>query len=155
VLFNFNRCGMIVVDNTNEDAVFEAAMEAGADDVEPVAPEEDGQPSTSYKVRGWLPDSAALQCRELLLDWNSRSERGPGPWIEQKQGGRATGRRVRPRLPHHVISGPSLTSTSYTWAIRDPTSPCGCWCTYGPRDRQAAGPSPGMAYSLPHLNLRY
>ncbi|GLC47402.1 hypothetical protein PLESTB_001960000 [Pleodorina starrii] len=50
VLFNFNRCGMIVVDRTTEDAVFEAAMEAGAEDVEPVSPEEDGQPSTSYKV---------------------------------------------------------------------------------------------------------
>ncbi|GIM09916.1 hypothetical protein Vretimale_13713, partial [Volvox reticuliferus] len=50
VMFNFTRCGMIVVDNTTEDAVFEAAMEAGADDVEPVAAEEDGQPSTSYKV---------------------------------------------------------------------------------------------------------
>ncbi|GLI68298.1 hypothetical protein VaNZ11_012659 [Volvox africanus] len=50
VMFNFTRCGMIVVDNTTEDAVFEAAMEAGADDVEPVPTEEDGQPSTSYKV---------------------------------------------------------------------------------------------------------
>ena len=50
VLFNFQRCGMIVVDGTTEDAVFEAAMEAGAEDVEPVPPEEDGAPSTSYKV---------------------------------------------------------------------------------------------------------
>ncbi|PNW86836.1 hypothetical protein CHLRE_02g097550v5 [Chlamydomonas reinhardtii] len=50
VLFNFQRCGMIVVDGTTEDAVFEAAMEAGAEDVEPVPPEEDGAPSTSYKL---------------------------------------------------------------------------------------------------------
>ncbi|KXZ44773.1 hypothetical protein GPECTOR_62g888 [Gonium pectorale] len=50
VMFNFSRCGCIVVDGTNEDAVFEAAMEAGADDVEPVPAEEEGAASTSYKV---------------------------------------------------------------------------------------------------------
>lgn len=51
VLFNFARCGLIVVDNTSEDAVFEAAMDAGAEDIQPVvAADEDGQPSSSYKV---------------------------------------------------------------------------------------------------------
>jgi hypothetical protein len=43
----------VVVDDTNEEAVFEAAMEAGAEDIAPVLDEE-GAPTTSYKVRlGW------------------------------------------------------------------------------------------------------
>eukprot|EP00199_Chlamydomonas_sp_CCMP681_P005403 CAMPEP_0119104784 /NCGR_PEP_ID=MMETSP1180-20130426/2909_1 /TAXON_ID=3052 ORGANISM="Chlamydomonas cf sp, Strain CCMP681" /NCGR_SAMPLE_ID=MMETSP1180 /ASSEMBLY_ACC=CAM_ASM_000741 /LENGTH=260 /DNA_ID=CAMNT_0007089625 /DNA_START=155 /DNA_END=938 /DNA_ORIENTATION=+ len=50
VMFTFQRAGQILVTNTTEDAVFEAAMEAGADDVVGVHPEEEGQPSTSYKV---------------------------------------------------------------------------------------------------------
>lgn len=52
MLFNFSRCGMIVLDGADEDKAFEAAMEAGGEDVVPVPPEEDGAPSTSYKVRG-------------------------------------------------------------------------------------------------------
>lgn len=38
-----------MVDNTSEEAIFEAAMEAGADDIQP-ATDEDGNPTTSYKV---------------------------------------------------------------------------------------------------------
>lgn len=51
VLFNFQRVGAILVDKTTEDAVFEAAMEAGADDVAPMPEDEDGNPSSSYRVR--------------------------------------------------------------------------------------------------------
>ncbi|KAJ9511811.1 hypothetical protein QJQ45_022668, partial [Haematococcus lacustris] len=50
VQFNFTRSGMVLVEDTAEDAVFEAAMEAGADDVVAVPPEEEGAPSTSFKV---------------------------------------------------------------------------------------------------------
>ena len=39
----------VLVDNTNEEAIFEAAMEAGADDIQPVNDDE-GNPTTSYKV---------------------------------------------------------------------------------------------------------
>ena len=49
VMFNFMRQGQIIVDNTDEDAVFEAAMEAGAEDIQPVM-DDDGAPTTSYKV---------------------------------------------------------------------------------------------------------
>jgi transcriptional/translational regulatory protein YebC/TACO1 len=48
----------IVVESTSEDAVFEAAMEAGADDVVPV-PAEDELGPTSYKVGAtwsWVHD---------------------------------------------------------------------------------------------------
>eukprot|EP00197_Chlamydomonas_leiostraca_P013594 CAMPEP_0202859040 /NCGR_PEP_ID=MMETSP1391-20130828/1330_1 /ASSEMBLY_ACC=CAM_ASM_000867 /TAXON_ID=1034604 /ORGANISM="Chlamydomonas leiostraca, Strain SAG 11-49" /LENGTH=269 /DNA_ID=CAMNT_0049538041 /DNA_START=62 /DNA_END=871 /DNA_ORIENTATION=- len=50
VMFLFTRAGQVLVENSTEDAVFEAAMEAGADDVAPGPPGEDGGPSTSYKV---------------------------------------------------------------------------------------------------------
>jgi hypothetical protein len=40
----------VIVDNTSEEAVFEAAMEAGADDIGPVT-DDDGNPTTSYRVR--------------------------------------------------------------------------------------------------------
>jgi hypothetical protein len=49
VMFNFQRQGLLVIDESDEDAVFEAAMEAGADDIQPVF-DEDGQPTTSFKV---------------------------------------------------------------------------------------------------------
>ena len=52
VMFNFARCGVIVVDDTSEDAVYEAAMDAGAEDIQPAAEDEDGTPSTSYRVGG-------------------------------------------------------------------------------------------------------
>lgn len=50
VMFNFARCGVIVVDDTSEDAVYEAAMDAGAEDIQPAADNDDGTPSTSYRV---------------------------------------------------------------------------------------------------------
>ncbi|GAX77862.1 hypothetical protein CEUSTIGMA_g5304.t1 [Chlamydomonas eustigma] len=50
VMFNFARCGAILVEDTKEDIIFEAAMEAGAEDVCPLPEDEDGNPSTSYKV---------------------------------------------------------------------------------------------------------
>jgi transcriptional/translational regulatory protein YebC/TACO1 len=49
VMFNFMRQGQIIVDKTDEDAVFEAAMEAGAEDIQPVT-DDDGVPTTSFKV---------------------------------------------------------------------------------------------------------
>ena len=49
-MFNFARAGAILVDDTGEDAVFEAAMEAGAEDVAPLPEDEEGRPSTSYHV---------------------------------------------------------------------------------------------------------
>ena len=50
-MFNFSRAGSIVVEGAeSEEAVFEAAMEAGAEDVAPVPEDEEGKPSTSYKV---------------------------------------------------------------------------------------------------------
>jgi hypothetical protein len=41
--------GLVVVDGTDEDSVFEAAMEAGVDDIQPVF-DEDGVPTSSFKV---------------------------------------------------------------------------------------------------------
>lgn len=38
------------MEGADEEAVFEAAMEAGADDIQPVA-DDDGNPTTSYKAR--------------------------------------------------------------------------------------------------------
>ena len=69
VMFGFLRCGCVIVDNTTEDAVFETAMEAGAVDIVPVETDEDGAPSTSYKVgigssqAGVLPGIAILCSR--------------------------------------------------------------------------------------------
>ncbi|KAJ9511741.1 hypothetical protein QJQ45_022606 [Haematococcus lacustris] len=63
VQFNFTRSGMVLVEDTAEDAVFEAAMEAGADDVVAVPPEEEGAPSTSFKV-----DEEAFAKCEMLLE---------------------------------------------------------------------------------------
>ncbi len=48
VMFNFVRQGRVVVSGA-EDEVFEAAMEAGADDIQPMN-DEDGNPTTSYRV---------------------------------------------------------------------------------------------------------
>jgi hypothetical protein len=57
----------ITVVNSSEDAVFEAAMEAGGDDVLPVTAEEEGTPSTSYRVNGvkaegWLGVCGVVWC---------------------------------------------------------------------------------------------
>jgi hypothetical protein len=49
VLFNFMRQGQVLVSNADEDAVFEAAIEAGADDVQPVLDEE-GNVTNDFKV---------------------------------------------------------------------------------------------------------
>lgn len=66
VMFNFIRQGLVIVDNTNEEAIFEAAMEAGADDIQPLNDEE-GNPTTSYKVFTAVEDfgSAVAKLREL------------------------------------------------------------------------------------------
>lgn len=61
------RAAQVVVQG-EEDAVFEAAMEAGAEDIVPVEAE-DG-PTSSYKVRHALPSAAAGAARDaaaLLL----------------------------------------------------------------------------------------
>lgn len=50
VMFNFMRQGQVLVAGADEDALFEAAIEAGADDVQPVFDEE-GQPTSDFKVR--------------------------------------------------------------------------------------------------------
>lgn len=49
VLFNFSRQGQLWILSDNEDAVFEAAMEAGAEDIQPV-PDEEGNASKAFKV---------------------------------------------------------------------------------------------------------
>lgn len=49
VMFNFTRAGSILVEQTNEDAIFEASMEAGGEDVVPVE-DEDGTSTTSFTV---------------------------------------------------------------------------------------------------------
>lgn len=51
VMFNFTRQGQVLVQDADEDAVFEAAMEAGADDVQPVF-DEDSNPTSDFKVGG-------------------------------------------------------------------------------------------------------
>ena len=49
VMFNFTRCGSILVERTNEDSLFEASMEAGGEDVVPVE-EEQGPSTTAFNV---------------------------------------------------------------------------------------------------------
>eukprot|EP00798_Chlamydomonas_sp_ICE-L_P024977 gene24977-10638_t len=50
VAFLFTRCGMLVVEGS-EEAVFEAAMEAGAEDIVPVpTDEEEASVPTSYRI---------------------------------------------------------------------------------------------------------
>lgn len=48
VLFNFSRVGKVLVEGSSEDAVFEAAMEAGAEDVAGVPAEEEGGRARTY-----------------------------------------------------------------------------------------------------------
>ncbi|KAI8473710.1 MAG: transcriptional regulator TACO1-like protein [Monoraphidium minutum] len=66
VLFSFKRQGLVVVDNTDEESLFEGAMEAGADDIRPIMDEE-GNPTTSYKVFTAVEDfgSSIAKLREL------------------------------------------------------------------------------------------
>lgn len=49
VMFNFMRQGQVLVTGADEDELFEAAIDAGADDVQPVFDEE-GQPTSDFKV---------------------------------------------------------------------------------------------------------
>lgn len=49
VLFNFMRQGQVLVMGADEDALFEAAIDAGADDVQPVF-DEDGNTTNDFKV---------------------------------------------------------------------------------------------------------
>eukprot|EP00877_Chromochloris_zofingiensis_P013246 jgi/Chrzof1/8175/Cz03g00150.t1 len=49
VMFNFLRQGQLLLENSDEESVFEAAMEAGAEDVQP-ASDEDGAPTRNFKV---------------------------------------------------------------------------------------------------------
>ena len=48
-MFNFMRQGQVLVTGADEDELFEAAIDAGADDVQPVFDEE-GQPTNDFKV---------------------------------------------------------------------------------------------------------
>jgi transcriptional/translational regulatory protein YebC/TACO1 len=45
VMFNFHRCGEVAVTGVSEDDAYNAAMECGAEDVEPLEHEEDGSPA--------------------------------------------------------------------------------------------------------------
>lgn len=49
-MFNFLRQGQLLLENSDEESVFEAAMEAGAEDVQP-ASDEDGAPTRNFKVK--------------------------------------------------------------------------------------------------------
>lgn len=61
VQFNFQRVGQVVLNNVpSEDAVFEGAMEAGCDDFQNIV-DEDGQPTTSYKVFSSVEGFAAAR----------------------------------------------------------------------------------------------
>ena len=86
-MFNFTRCGSVVVEETGEEAVFEAAMEAGADDVAPLPDDEEGRPSTSYRVSegGCAGDSGTswrVWERRAVLDMGMGRLKGR----EQQQG---------------------------------------------------------------------
>jgi transcriptional/translational regulatory protein YebC/TACO1 len=56
VMFNFNRRGVCVLDGGDEEAVFEAAMEAGAEDI---VPRRDG--AEGWDVVCELDDFSAVQ----------------------------------------------------------------------------------------------
>ena len=59
VLFNFSRTGLVMVDaEEDEDVVFDAAIDAGATDVQR---EEDGGENEGYRVLTSLEDYAAVQ----------------------------------------------------------------------------------------------
>eukprot|EP00775_Hariotina_reticulata_P002573 gene2573-2875_t len=49
VMFNFMRQGQVLVQDADEDTVFEAAIEAGADDVQPVF-DEDGNATNNFNL---------------------------------------------------------------------------------------------------------
>jgi transcriptional/translational regulatory protein YebC/TACO1 len=75
VMFNFMRQGQVLVSGADEDELFEAAIEAGADDVQPVFDEE-GQPTNDFKVRdmhsfGW---QQSFWCRlSVSASWDESS----------------------------------------------------------------------------------
>lgn len=70
-MFNFMRQGQVLVSGADEDELFEAAIEAGADDVQPVFDEE-GQPTSDFKVRGFkAAGSRACWCRVAVLEGGS------------------------------------------------------------------------------------
>lgn len=59
VLFNFSRTGLVMVDaEEDEDVVFDAAIDAGAQDVQK---EEEGSENEGYRVLTSLEDYAAVQ----------------------------------------------------------------------------------------------
>ena len=61
VMFNFSRQGVIMVDSTeNEDAVFEAAMDAGASDLQPVYNDSDSGILEGYKILTSLESITAV-----------------------------------------------------------------------------------------------
>lgn len=69
VLFNFQRRGEIVLEGCGEDAAFEAAVEAGADDVEPHF-DEDGN-EAGFKVVCSSEDYGTV--RDALRDMSNVS----------------------------------------------------------------------------------
>ncbi|MEW5320394.1 MAG: hypothetical protein WDW38_011469 [Sanguina aurantia] len=73
VLFNFSRVGKVLVEGSSEDAVFEAAMEAGAEDVAGVPAEEDGEESTDVRVYMSVEEffSAQAKLKELGFSVNA------------------------------------------------------------------------------------
>lgn len=64
VMFNFERLGLLVVGDTDEDKVFEAALEAGALDVLPGTDEEGAPSDTIFKV--FTPVEDFSSCTEAL-----------------------------------------------------------------------------------------
>ncbi|KAG1678986.1 hypothetical protein FOA52_013049 [Chlamydomonas sp. UWO 241] len=73
VLFNFTRCGSVVVEGADEDALLEACMEAGGEDVVPVPEDEDGTPSTACVVFTAVEayGSASAKLKELGFKVNT------------------------------------------------------------------------------------
>lgn len=71
VMFNFMRQGQVLVEGGDEDTVFEAAIEAGADDVIPVFDDE-GQPTSDFKLYTQVEAfaSAIAKLQELGLKVN-------------------------------------------------------------------------------------
>eukprot|EP00882_Tetradesmus_deserticola_P013844 GHRQ01014703.1.p1 GENE.GHRQ01014703.1~~GHRQ01014703.1.p1 ORF type:complete len:120 (+),score=48.37 GHRQ01014703.1:1002-1361(+) len=70
-MFNFMRQGQVLVHGADEDTVFEAAIDAGADDVQP-AFDDEGNPTNDFKLFTQVEafSSAISKLQELGLNVN-------------------------------------------------------------------------------------
>lgn len=106
VMFNFMRQGQVLVSGADEDELFEAAIEAGADDVQPVFDEE-GQPTSDFKVCVWGGGITCGSATSVLAEgvW------GPQRWslalLPQ-----VVGQRQRSTCLEQDGSGPPAVSTA-------------------------------------------